>query len=599
MKKETQRIVLLITVGAQDVKLWKHADDGPALEQIPRPDLREKHLEIRDNPAAWKVLSAHEAEDFQDSGGVPTSDTKSLVEALDCSAPLLAKDGRLGLAVPKIEPIVEGIIALGNAIEVVGALVFFTERLAERDGHKTDSRDYENEPVSSGPVVATYLLRRFNLDADQVNVVNCLEGCAGRYEGGLNEHDDFPLRRAIVHRMDSAVQAFLARQGEGFARSVVPATMTTGGIDAFKQVVPAIAELRFASAVRDLSAPETRGADAPQWHKLIRDRLCTETPRITRHEAILARGRALDLLRGGDPVSAWAAVHRFEGSELDKWWLRPLAMTAEYFGGAGSAAGAQPEATPAAPENAPATEGWRKALDEVALDVEDEFEKHKRYAFNAAMRVELALQGKDKQSRRYADALSAVSTMIDAAVIASAILFLKKRTNSNQIEAFIGSNNRKREDFFLKKNSDVPNNSRDAWFGRWSKKEKKENPDLRQSLLEHFEPLITLDSLLGFNLEKDGPSLRSLRNSASHRALSLDDINLIAELAEHEEVTLWNPPGPRPSGQHALGMLDGKGAPAPICAVLESIGVEAPADYYQRLMGGLESILLTCEPESP
>jgi len=379
--------------------------------------------------------------------------------------------------------------------------------------------------------------------------------------------------------------------------------MTTGGIDAFKQVVPAIAELRFASAVRDLSAPETDSDNAPEWRELINERLCADSPRITRHEALAARGRALNLIRQGDPVSAWATVHRLAGSRLDRWWLVPLELTASYFGGAGDAASTDDsQRVHPAPGNESVTETWRESLRRVSLSVEDAFEQHKRYALNAAMRVELAMQGHDRQSRRYADALASVCTMIDAAVIATAILFLEKQDNRERIETLIEKCQRDRAWFFLHKNTkhrkgNTPNNSRDAWCGAWHKQIRRENPELHADLKKHFADLIELDRLLNIQ-NSEGQSLRALRNSASHRALTSDDIAQIADLAEHQSRPLWSRPGPQPIGGHALGFTAADGDPGPIPAVLKSIGVDDPGDAYRRLVGSLESILLTCEPET-
>jgi len=468
-----QRIVLLITVGAQDVKLWVRGDDGLKLDDIRTRGLRDKHLALWEERGAWTLLTASEAGDPKSTGGTPSEEAKRLAAKLGVSAAVFSTDGRLCLAAAKLEPVVEAILAQPEKMQVVGALVFYTERLQKLGERETSEKDYANEPVASGHVAGSYLRARLGLTTDRVAVVNCLEGCAGRYEGGLNEHDDFPLRREIVHRMDRAVMQFISGHGDDFKRDVVPATMTTGGIDAFKQVVPAIAELRFASAVRDFSAPETDSGNAPEWRKLINERLCIDTPRITRHEAIFARGRALDLIRQGDPVSAWATVHRLAGSELDSWWLVPLELTARYFGGAGGSASTDaPQQVRPAPGNESITETWRDALSQVSLSVGDAFEQHRRYALNAAMRVELALQGRDRQSRRYADALASVCTMIDAAVIARAVRFLEEKDNRERIERLIEKYQHDRDWFFLHKSAEhakgnTPNNSRNAWFGTW------------------------------------------------------------------------------------------------------------------------------------
>lgn len=589
---EPRPIILLITVGAQDIKVWLHGKAGIDVDLIPKPDLRDKHRALIEAPEGWTFLTMAEAEDPCVTTGNPYKEAARLANALGISTPVYSPDGRLCISAAKLEPVIEAILAQPEKIRVVGALVFYTERLRNDGSRETEEKDYVSEPIASGPIVGTFLRERLRLSSDCVNVVNCLEGCAGRYEGRLNEHDDFPLRRAIVHRMDSAVREFISRQDDEFASKTTPVTMTTGGIDAFKQVVPAIAELRFASGVRDLSAPETRGADVSQWYALVDERLCAAAPRITRHEAISARGRALDLLRRGEPASAWAAVSRFAGSAPDAWWLRPVELTAAYFGGAGSAVSAQPDRIPRAPNNDSATRGWQQALQEVSLDVDDELEKHKRYALNAAMRVELALQGGDRNSRRYVDALMAVCTMMDAAVIAQAMRFLQMREHSTAIENWIRANGVGRDLFFLKKNGSVPNAQRDHWFGR---RVAKTDETLGKRLRKEFSALIAVDDIL--QAQRGDRSLRALRNSASHRALSSVDIATIADLAEDPSGPLWRPPQPCRIGGHALDFTSGDGRPGPIPTVLKSIGIKDAAASYRRLMEGLESILLTSEPE--
>lgn len=599
-----KKIVLLITVGAQDVKRWVYdaKDGGLKHAWIDKPGLRAKHLAIRNHPDAWAVLSEQEVREKNTSIAAPSKSVQALLSAISADRPVFSSDGRLCLAAPKLEPVAEAIHELEDRLEVAGAIIFYTERL-EHKGRVRSDKDYENEPVASGQVAARYLGERFKLNSDRISVVNCMEDCAGRFEGGLNEHDDFPLRREIVHRMDSAVKKFVEELGEDFARGAVPVTLTTGGHDAFKQVVPAIAELRFVASVRDLSAPETKERDAPLWCKLVDERLCAESPRISRHEAISARGRALDLLRRGDPVSAWAAVHGLAGSQLDTWWLLPLECTASYFGGAGGSPAIESvKMSCLAPGNQSATNTWLEALREVELCAQDDFEQHKRYALNAAMKVELALQGHDRQSRRYADALASVCTMIDAAVIARAVRFLEKNDNRERIEGLIEKYERARDWFFLHRKAEhskgaTPNNSRNAWFGEWKEQIQRENPELHADLKEHFTDLIELERLLGIQNSK-GQSLRALRNTASHRALTGEHIAQIADLAEHQSRPLWNPPGPQPIGGHALGFADADGGPDPIPAVLKSIEVDEPADTYRSLVGSLESILLTYEPET-
>ncbi len=613
-RNSRQQILLLITVGAQDLKVWTKQSQDALAEKIPFPGLRDKHLAIRNNPGTWTVVTKAVADDCAKKNCNGDDEAERLAGVLGCKSPLYSTDGRLCLAAAKIDPIVQGINAHKDKLKIVGAVLFYTERLKTQDGLLTEGRHLENEPIASADVARRYLLDCHDLSENVVKTINWMENMTGRFEGGLQEHDDFPLRRKIVALVDREVQTFLCSDESLKDPGIVPVTLTTGGADAFKQLLPAIAELRFRARVRDLSTPETDEASVCEWGDLVSQRLCTKRPRITRHEAITARGRALELLRQGDPVSAWATVHRYEGSKLDQWWLQPLAATAAYFGGAGSDHSYGNDVSPLAPGNESATDTWRKALSEVKLSVKDDLEQHKRYALNAAMRVELALQGHNRQSRRYADALAAVCSMIDAAVIAKAILFLREDNKDNmaRIEDLIEEYSKNRDWFFLHKNAEnakgkTPNNSREAWFGGWKESIKREYCELHKDLTEHFADLIALEKLLGWQDAK-GHSLRGLRNTAAHRALSNKDITRIEDLSEKGHKALWGPPGRQNIGEHALGFKctaeqqtgnqPEDSSPGPILAVLKSIGYEEPADVYQRLVGSLESILLTCESET-
>ena len=125
-----QRILLLITVGAQDLKVWKRSENAPEADRLSTIDLRAKHQEIRDNPNAWTVLTAADTRKPRSTGVRPLPQAQELARALGCTTPLFSGDGRLCLSVAKIEPILEGIIAHPD-LEVAGALLFYTERLEE------------------------------------------------------------------------------------------------------------------------------------------------------------------------------------------------------------------------------------------------------------------------------------------------------------------------------------------------------------------------------------------------------------------------------------------------------------------------------------
>jgi len=599
MKEQTQRIVLMITVGAQDVKLWKQTKDGPDVEQISRP-VRQKHLAIRNSTSAWAVLNKEEVANQRIQESSSARAGQELANLLDCPDPLFTADGRLCLAVPKIESIVDSIAALKNEIEVVGALIFYTERLQQYRERGTDP-EYAKEPVASAEVVSRYLEKRFALGSDWVVRVNGFEGLVGRYEGGVEDHDDLPLRRAIVHRLDKAVKAFIDENKATSFSDVIPVLMTTGGMDPFKQVVPAIAELRFSQRVRDLSVPEVLKGTFPDWVGLVRERLSPSRIRITRHEAISARGQALELIHRGDPLGAWAAVARFRGSKQDAWWIIPLRETAAYFGGFDRQAGQGLKHLPEKAAEDSATKAWLSSIEEIGLDVTSELERHRRFALNAAMRAELALQGPDNESRRLTDALGAVCTMIDAAVIARAWRYLYgdkedpyDSDRKLEIEKFIKDSPKLgRKDFFDKADSKLPNNSRNVWYGG---SVKSLDEVLGRKLEKRFSALIELEKALSRTEQKK--SLRQLRNTASHRALAREDVKIIASLASKDNVKLWEKEVQNQWGYNILAPPAKGRSCGHVHLVLKSIGVPDAARKYRILFENLVNILQAVEAES-
>ena len=566
------RYILIVTVGRMDLKvLVRGGGQNGEYQEKPFEACRGGVLRTVRELHALTLRKREDQADDQAARLIPAIDPQELADAsvhgkfegLLTDPALHDAQERLLLYPAKVAPIARGLQRIGARI--AGIAVVHTNRKSER-----------GEPVASGPWVLKFLRETFDCDAQRCHLINAIHD-DGRFEGDPAQIDDFPLRRKVVQWVHQGLIEFQQCLGAD-ARDVIPILLSTGGMAPIKDILFGLVPLQFLHAPRDLSTPDGKIGDEAH---LVQQLLQNTT--ISRIESTQARARALYLVRRGDYVGAWAAVAHFEQSKLDRWWLRPLCAVAAYFGGATRPASSA--------DTIPQQDVCEQVLDRINMQVDDghadrDLVRHQRFALNAAFRVEAALQGPERESRRHVDALTALCTLLDVAVVARALQFL---TESPLLAAELRAYACKRK--FFDEDNGLPTSNREAWFGKLGNPHTPTN----RALQEAFKPLIALNDALLKRLPGRKDSLRSLRNNASHRALSSVEVESIAALAEHAGV--WNLPGDAPMGDYCLAP-ERKPWEGYIDTVLTLIGVAGAQATYTELIDSLVSLLQQPESES-
>lgn len=603
--KDPQPLVLFINVGSQDIKYWGLVKGEASKVDIARAarckekratpeelnSMREKHQALLGQGEAWVFVDSSRSEDLQaHSPNRPaTAKAQSLASNLGCKQPLFTENGLLALCAAKVETIIQGIISSQSNFKVVGAVVFYTERTAQDGKISTSPKDLESEPIANGKLIAKYLEQRIGLDPEFITAVNAMSGLAGRTEGAIENADDIPLRREIISRIDDGIHGFINRNEKYGIGDAVPVLISTGGMGSFKQVLPGLVSLRFNSPVRDLSFPDVRGVEDTVLQRVVGDRLCQEQPSVSRYEAIEARSRALYLVLRGDFAGAWSSVSQLSKSAADAWWLRPLHAVATYFGGqVGVSEAADVTCEPYQRQQ----ETILNCLNSIDMRVESLDQRYQRYALNAAMRLECACQGPSQADARIADALIALSGLIDTLVVAQAARIIEDPSNG-----FGFSQTTQGDQFSL----DPPDDTfHDHLFVKKNAKYRiRSNASLwHDQFSRDFSSIYNLDTKFesAMNADKRGgfPNLRGFRNSAAHRALSSDDISEISGLGTHKK--LWRF-GAMPIGQHVLAKADSSNRwPGIVDSALQEAGIEDAHSLYLTLVQGLIQLLREPEP---
>lgn len=644
-----RQLALIVSVGASDIKYWRvevnargdkitreerlpnklaanhnrtHADErasGSADVSFAAPsprstNLRAVHQLLMDDRTAWRFATCEDAKVVLSRGEWRASDCP-LAEQLGMRDSLHDERGRLLLSPAKVAEIAQALAKLREQFVVVDVAVIHTDRTASASQSPSNAappmpeitqpaapktapgtpprQSYPDEPIASGPLILEYLRNTLGVgDNDPDDLINAITD-GGRLEGSQADGADFPVRRAVAHALDTGVAAFverLKRKHSGNIQNVIPVLLTTGGMAPVKDLLRSIAALRFHCAPRDLSTPEL---DKTEPRQLILSRLDAATPVISRHEAIDARARALYLVRRGDFPGAWAAVSQFQGSEADHWWLQPLHEVARYFGAAPSA---HMERAPTHRDPAIAARVF-DALNTNRLDHGKAIDRHKAFALNVAFRLEAALQGDDDSERRFADALSAVCTLIDTLVVTRARQLLEDLgPDGKQLRGLLGVELPKPAADKVPEPAKPFDGIRDKriYSGRhhWFRL-----PPANGEKTTWFDVIQALDNAL----ERDPQTrkeverhLRSLRNNSAHRALAPADIDRIRELGEAHRIWRYQT---AQLGHHALAPADPqRDWPGLVHAALCSVGIHDAAEQYRKLVDGLIEVLQCVEP---
>ncbi len=592
------RIVLVVLVGGNDIKYWRNGASGPATEetlpaarkqsgQETRLTMRKMHeLLLKDDMRAdWRFATPAEAREHAQNGEATPS---KLARRMGIEDAVHDSEGRMLLSPAKVADVAAGLRDLQQEqpakLRVLGIAVVYTDRKG-RDG----------EPIASGPLILEYLGDQLGCDLGRRCLINAIQDDENM-EGSDESGEDFPARRRVAHWVDEGLREFLASLGEN-ARDAQPVVLATGAMAPVRDLIRASVALRCTRLPRDLSTPESSTSGA----EIVESRLLRDDPVISRQEALEARGRALYLVRRGDFQGAWAAVAQFAASRRDAWWIHPLRAVARYFGGApgGKEIRNQFGESP----NAKRIADQLSKLD-LHPEINDCIEEHRRFALNVAMRLEAALQGPDIEDRRAQQALFALCTLIDVLTTTRGLIavadkeveklqgfFLDPRTGEVHPEnKDAGQTDSVTKCGFFKekgksgKRFEVTSN-RDAWH--WlSKNEARPG----------FEAVAGLDRALhtrpGKSKERH-PNLRTLRNSATHRALTSAEIRQIMPLGE--EHGIWRLEA-RARGDHVLDPASEEhGWLGLVDAALRECGIDHADERYRQLVGGLEALLLEAE----
>jgi len=476
-------------------------------------------------------------------------------------------DGKLLIYPAKIAPVVKGLIA--NGINIIGAMVIHTDRPYEK-----------NEPVAAGPWVLHYLRSKFKLSDQYAKLINVFPESDNveNLEGRIDQPEDFPVRRVLVKHLEQEMNVFASM----FDPRIVPLVLATGGMGPVKQLIESLTNLLFIENQFNLSTPEQRNKDkvkhdADEWRDLVLKFLSRNV--TSRIDAVQARTRALDLSRRGDYAGAWAAVMQQSQSVLDQFWLQPLHLIARYFGG-GSIDGSMLESY-AGPKEI------KQQLDNLNLQHNNVLIKYKRFAINAAYRMEAALQGNDDEDMRVVDALSALCTLIDTLVVARGAMIVHEKIefpelSINESTGKVTAGTTIIKNIIDKKRGNKVSSQIKAWKDILNR-----NINAKTKMPLNESPIVALENALftNPNTKKNAlQNLRQLRNINAHEALNLEQICEIRKVAT--EHSIWRLDTHDEIGQRCLfkgGLID---------MALREIDFNDSSEQYNSLIDkGLLSLL--------
>lgn len=593
----TKEYVLVVTVGKQDLKCWTRERDEGKVKLLPFPpddlirddsvqgsrDRRDKRGERRGSPIRGfhsAILADEITPDVNRArivtdiegvrercGGQQWRDAfisinekrkNAIPEQFGFKA-LQDAEGRLLLYPAKVAPLLAALE--DNKAAVRGVLVVHTNRVGD-----------PSEPIASGPWVQQHIAERFGLTERNCFLENAFPvGDRGRIEGAADSPIDFPVRREVVYKLGMSIRKF----ADHFGPSVIPLTLMTGGIAPLKEIVRAEVDLAFDHPAIDLSMAEGHGGPKGQearqkWAEVVGTILQGDV--ISRVDAINARARALDLARRGDFPGSWAAVRRQSHSAYDQAWLQPLHMIARYFGG-GSVG----------QENVCIEDGDQGIFEQLAeLDLlqENALKKYRRFALNAAFRMEAALQGDEDHDLRLVDALASLCTLIDTLVMTKgALLIHGGRFKELSIDTATGKVTGQLDKYpgiVDKKRKKVSN-----LVSAWKQYLNVLGDEREKSATDQIvNPIVALEDALYFppsgKRKQADPNLRQLRNMAMHEALSEEQIGEIKEVARKHDI--WQLSGSGLVGKRALfkgGLIDN---------ALVNIGEIGAGERYRQLI---------------
>ncbi len=607
-------LALVITTGAQDVKIWTAAPDSrsqsnnhssccallPFGRRLQQLLLRHAQSAAAENPGQhcaapgyrfvlpdW-FSEGHDEPSWQavdlaamDAEQLPQASADLLAELRGQGDPprprvrrvLLDGDGRLLLRAAKIDTLLGGLLdeQQRGTLRVERSLFLTTLRdepsspaeSGHEDAHRRARERYDREPYAAGELLARWLADLFGLkyggeraeigeDPDQLAWwCNYLRGLQS-FEGEPGS-EDHPLHRRAAHQVDDAIRHLL----HGFNGYAV--FSSTGGFDAVKPCV--LGSLALRAPGRHFEHPETEEGGL----RITRATIIQPPAFVPPIQSLELRAECADLISRGEILASRAVASvlpRGAQAHNDSDWIEAVLDLAALFDG----------------------EDLLHRLYDGPLPLPES--PAARRILEMGFRVEAALQGSEAEWRlppalvdTTALADLVLSTVMVRALAARGIATIDETTGvvqraNRDAKAARGLPSAARK--CLKPNKSL------RIFGDTARGCRDWLRDQGAEWNTAADALCAFEKLL--QNEVSGGNLRGLRNVLAHAALTNDQHRLLRQLADpggdRPAARLWNLGTDRAlqPGERFLSM------PA-TAALLGSVGIEDAAAVYRGVLG--------------
>jgi len=440
-------------------------------------------------------------------------------------------------------------------IKVVRILVFGTHR----ELNKNSEFHIKNEPVGSGELIARWLSSRFNLpyltditdlsiDAQYVTWVNFLENLED-FSGDTIEN--YPVHSDAVKIITNAI--YQLKQGLTAPLAVLSGT---GGMSDVKQVIEAATNLYFSPNVLEIRDTET----FREQFKV--KELYKESMQPTHAESLNARAICRQRILQGDYIGAWGAVAHLKSSKIDANWLQPVEELSDFFLGK-------------------KTDKYiTKSLEEI-ISLKQGLDP-----LRLAFKVEAALQAPNVEDRIITEALLASTTFMDLAL--KEIVFYKNHEEFEIVDYTTGK---------VQFNPDHQLNLSEGF--RSNKPKTKFFVAFEGNHSQFWREKLNCDSVKAYwkriaHYDNKIPALNTFRNNFAHRCLEKHELNDIYDNASAScyikstkttLLPLWN------NCQHELS---DNFINMPLTqAIFKDLGISNASELYTNLIYEILTILDT------
>lgn len=566
-----EKVVLVISTGRQDIKIWaEYSDNEGNKKKLVAPldwGIRDFHIKMRDalradnsnifytidnkNTPDYIVAKGEGTFDFKDEAVVIGKKIRGNKYVIDGVTPLDRPNPPYRLYPAKIGSLVKVLKQRVESknIEILGVVLFATER----ERHETENKFLIAEPIAAGEVLGHWIVQElgnelkyvgektfdaeskccwFNFKEKEVCWINMLKGVPD-YSGTGR---DFPIQRKAARIIDDALEGLST-----MANGSLCIVSDTGGIAQLKSFMRTSAALRFRNHVIDLPDTETQPLD------LDTEKLLIETQLANSQESLQARNHCEQRLWQGDFLGAWGVVAHLQDSPNDEKWINVVRAVADFFRGA---------------------QIDTKELPEELTSVTSVIDHDWKDVLRSAFKVEAALQGQSENDRRLPEAILNTVNFFDVVFRIEANRYIENNLNDHlnfigdKMDGLVKLNNLsldesyKSNSLFSQKNSNgkyhisIGRGGDNCWITVLH--------DNKKGIIKEFSE--RLNETKGSNFNK---SLRSYRNYVAHRALTHEQANDAIRIAAYssEDINpLWNVPNPEPSyniadtGNHFLSV---------------------------------------------